>query len=252
MPNSASRRRGRQACRGSRRRRSSSPTWSASAFSPAWASRSSTSSPASRCCCCGSSAGSWRSAGRSVTPSLAAMFPRSSGEYNFLRRIYHPAFGFVAGLAVGDGRFRRADRARRHGVQQVSHVEHAESFRACRAPSAFRGLVAADRAGDNMARCGRASRRRAFRRRLSQHLDGAEARPHHRLHHRRLRVRRRCSRSRSRPAPPICRYIGAAPFAISLVFVMYSYSGWNAATYIVGELREPHREPAAGAVRRNH
>src|ERR1039457_3188673 len=28
---------------------------------------------------------------------LAAMLPRSSGEYNFLRRIYHPAFGFVAG-----------------------------------------------------------------------------------------------------------------------------------------------------------
>src|ERR1700747_485972 len=28
---------------------------------------------------------------------LAAMFPRSSGEYNFLRRIYHPAFGFLAG-----------------------------------------------------------------------------------------------------------------------------------------------------------
>ena len=25
------------------------------------------------------------------------MLPRSSGEYNFLRRIYHPAFGFVAG-----------------------------------------------------------------------------------------------------------------------------------------------------------
>src|SRR6202042_385668 len=28
---------------------------------------------------------------------LAAMLLRSSGEYNFLRRIYHPAFGFVAG-----------------------------------------------------------------------------------------------------------------------------------------------------------
>src|ERR1700728_4894323 len=28
---------------------------------------------------------------------LAAMFPRSSGEYNFLRRIYSPAFGFLAG-----------------------------------------------------------------------------------------------------------------------------------------------------------
>src|SRR5271154_654247 len=28
---------------------------------------------------------------------LATMLPRSSGEYNFLRQIYHPAFGFVAG-----------------------------------------------------------------------------------------------------------------------------------------------------------
>ena len=29
---------------------------------------------------------------------LATMLPRSSGEYNFLREIYHPAFGFVAGF----------------------------------------------------------------------------------------------------------------------------------------------------------
>src|ERR1700744_2822679 len=30
--------------------------------------------------------------------ALGAMFPRSSGEYNFLSRAYHPAFGFVAGV----------------------------------------------------------------------------------------------------------------------------------------------------------
>jgi APA family basic amino acid/polyamine antiporter len=30
-----------------------------------------------------------------------------------------------------------------------------------------------------------------------------------------------------------------APFAIGLVFVMYSFSGWNAATYIIGEMRDP-------------
>src|SRR2546428_2746073 len=35
---------------------------------------------------------------------LGAMFPRSSGEYNFLGRAYHPAFGFVAGRVSGTRR----------------------------------------------------------------------------------------------------------------------------------------------------
>ena len=30
-------------------------------------------------------------------------------------------------------------------------------------------------------------------------------------------------------------------FAVSLFFVMFGYSGWNAATYVAEELREPHR-----------
>lgn len=33
----------------------------------------------------------------------------------------------------------------------------------------------------------------------------------------------------------------SASFATSLVYVMYAYTGWNAATYIVGEIREPAR-----------
>jgi APA family basic amino acid/polyamine antiporter len=33
----------------------------------------------------------------------------------------------------------------------------------------------------------------------------------------------------------------SAPFAVSLYWVMYAYSGWNASTYIVGELRDPAR-----------
>jgi basic amino acid/polyamine antiporter, APA family len=33
----------------------------------------------------------------------------------------------------------------------------------------------------------------------------------------------------------------SAPFAISLYWVMFAYSGWNASTYIVGELRNPSR-----------
>ena len=36
-------------------------------------------------------------------------------------------------------------------------------------------------------------------------------------------------------------HITGGPFAIGLVFVMYSFSGWNAATYIVGEMRMPQQ-----------
>src|ERR1700743_3878464 len=36
---------------------------------------------------------------------LGAMFPRSSGEYNFLGRAYHPAFGFLAGWVSATGGF---------------------------------------------------------------------------------------------------------------------------------------------------
>jgi APA family basic amino acid/polyamine antiporter len=34
-------------------------------------------------------------------------------------------------------------------------------------------------------------------------------------------------------------HVASAPFAIGLVFVMYSFSGWNAATYIIGEMHAP-------------
>ena len=37
------------------------------------------------------------------------------------------------------------------------------------------------------------------------------------------------------------KLIASAPFAISLVYVMYAYAGWNATTYIVGEVANPGR-----------
>jgi APA family basic amino acid/polyamine antiporter len=36
-------------------------------------------------------------------------------------------------------------------------------------------------------------------------------------------------------------YVTGTPFALSLVWVLYAYSGWNAATYIAGEVKDPHR-----------
>ena len=35
--------------------------------------------------------------------------------------------------------------------------------------------------------------------------------------------------------------IVSAPFAVSLIYVSYAYSGWNAAGYIAGEIRDPQR-----------
>ncbi len=35
--------------------------------------------------------------------------------------------------------------------------------------------------------------------------------------------------------------LASTPFAVSLIYVMYAYSGWNASTYIVGEVRHPGR-----------
>ena len=43
------------------------------------------------------------------------------------------------------------------------------------------------------------------------------------------------------PSAADASHILSASFAISLVFVMYSYSGWNAATYITGEVHDPQR-----------
>src|SRR5207249_10444502 len=39
-------------------------------------------------------------------------------------------------------------------------------------------------------------------------------------------------------AAPVC---SAGTFAVSLVWISFSYSGWNAAVYLGGEIRDPER-----------
>src|SRR5271170_1100352 len=159
---------------------------------------------------------------------LATMLPRSSGEYNFLRQIYHPAFGFVAGWLSATVGFAApiALAAMAFGSYFKSIVPQAPPLilglgitwlaalvhlRGVRFGGAFHNvwtvlklilIVAFIVAGFVFAN--------------PQPISFA-------------------------PSTADLSVITGAPFAISLVFVMYSYSGWNAATYIVGELREPIR-----------
>lgn len=45
----------------------------------------------------------------------------------------------------------------------------------------------------------------------------------------------------TRTAVPTSPHSLGAQFAISLIFVMYAYSGWNAATYVAEEIKQPER-----------
>lgn len=47
------------------------------------------------------------------------------------------------------------------------------------------------------------------------------------------------------PVPGDFRLLTTADFAVSLIYVSYAYTGWNAAIYIVGEMKEAERLPRA-------
>jgi APA family basic amino acid/polyamine antiporter len=159
---------------------------------------------------------------------LGAMFPRSSGEYNFLTRAYHPAFGFLAGwvsatvgfaapvalAAMALGQYAKAVLPGAPplllalgvvwlvSLVQLGGVRHSSSFQLISTSLKVVLIVAFLVAGFVIG--------------TPQPISFA-------------------------PSAADLGYVASAPFAIGLVFVMYSFSGWNAATYIIGEMRTPQQ-----------
>ena len=159
---------------------------------------------------------------------LASMFPRSSGEYNFLTRAYHPAVGFLAGwlsatvgfaapvalAAMAFGEYFKAiapdapPLALGLGiiwlvlVVQLFGIGYSSVFQTMSTIIKLVLIIAFIIAGFTLGR--------------GQPISFA-------------------------PSMADTAQLFSAPFAIGLVFVMYSYAGWNAATYIIEEIRDPNR-----------
>jgi basic amino acid/polyamine antiporter, APA family len=159
---------------------------------------------------------------------LALMFPRSSGEYNFLRRIYHPAFGFMAGFLSATVGFAAptALAAMAFGVYFKSIIPGVNPLLPGLAVVWLISLVhlRGMRYGSTFHNLWTALKLLLIVGFLAAGLLLGTHQP-----------------ISFAPSASDLSFMTSVPFAISLVFVMYSYSGWNAATYIIGEIQEPNR-----------
>src|SRR2546423_11718148 len=159
---------------------------------------------------------------------LAAALPRSGGEYNFLAEIYHPALGFMAGFVSATVGFAApvALAAMAFG-QYFNGVFHVGSPVVLSVVVVW--VVTVFHLGN--LRIGSAFQNVStlVKLLLIGALIGAG-----------FFVPSKQQMS-FLPAPGDKAAILSGAFAVALVYVMYSYSGWNASAYISSEIKRPEK-----------
>jgi APA family basic amino acid/polyamine antiporter len=159
---------------------------------------------------------------------LSAALPRSGGEYHFLSRIYHPALGFMAGFVSATVGFAApiALAAMAFGTYFVGVFGVGSpvllSFVVVWVVNAFNlGNLQVGSVFQNLSTLVKLLLITAF---VAAGFFVESKQPISFF-----------------PAPGDTITIFGAPFAVALVYVMYSYSGWNAAVYITGEVKHPRK-----------
>jgi APA family basic amino acid/polyamine antiporter len=159
---------------------------------------------------------------------LGAALPRSGGEYHFLREIYHPAVGFVAGWISATVGFAApvAIAAIPFGTYLAGVVPGLNPLFLSLAVVWITTLVLLWdlRLGSGFQNTSTLLKVALILVIIAAGFYVKGTQPISFL-----------------PVRADRALIVSAPFAISLYWVMYAYSGWNASTYIVGEVRNPAR-----------
>jgi APA family basic amino acid/polyamine antiporter len=159
---------------------------------------------------------------------LGAALPRSGGEYHFLREIYHPALGFVAGWISATVGFSApvAIAAMPFGTYLAGIIPGINPLIAALAAVWITTLVLlCDLRLGSAFQIASTILKVAL---IAALIVAGFVVP-------------KTQTISFLPVKGDGALIASAPFAISLYWVMYAYSGWNASTYISGELRHPRR-----------
>lgn len=164
---------------------------------------------------------------------LGAAMPRSGGEYNFLARMYHPAAGFVSGWVSATIGFAAptalaAITFAAYGTSALP-IDSGEWTRKLAAAALVIGLTLVH-AGSRRGSGGVQVIFTILKVGVIVFFCAAA-----------LAAADPIQPMVFLPVPGDSALLTSGAFAVSLIYVSYAYTGWNAATYLSSELEDPQR-----------